>query len=115
MTRKHPLSQEQDIAANPLNNVWVQANAGTGKTSVLIGRLLRILFRTPDVKNSGILCLTYTNAGAGEMRNRILQSLRNWALASDAELIDLLDGVALNKPATPDDIAHARSVFFWYI
>ncbi|MBP5708026.1 MAG: UvrD-helicase domain-containing protein [Alphaproteobacteria bacterium] len=115
MDKKPKLSHEQDMAANPLENVWVQANAGTGKTSVLTGRLLRILFRC-DIKNpSEILCLTYTNAGAGEMRNRILRALREWAVASDDELIDLLEDVALNKPATLDDVAHARSVFFWYI
>lgn len=115
MFKKTKLSLDQDKAANPRNNVWVQANAGTGKTSVLVQRLLRILFRS-DIKNpSGILCLTYTNAGAGEMRNRILRALRDWAVASDEELAELLDGVALNKPATSDDIAHARSVFFWYI
>ena len=115
MTNKPQLSPEQDKAANPSDNVWVQANAGTGKTSVLVERLLRILFRTEDTKNSGILCLTYTNAGAGEMRNRILSALRGWAVASDKELAELLDGVALNKPATAKDIAHAREVFFWFI
>lgn len=115
MGKKPELSHEQDMAANPLVNVWVQANAGTGKTSVLTGRLLRILFRS-DINNpSGILCLTYTNAGAGEMRNRILRALREWATASDAELIDLLKDVSLNKPATADDVARARSIFFWYI
>ena len=115
MTKKHQLSPEQDVAANPSDNVWVQANAGTGKTSVLVNRLLRILFRSDDIKHSGILCLTYTNAGAGEMRNRILAALREWAVASDDELIELLDSVALHKPATNADIAHAREVFFWYI
>lgn len=115
MSKKPHLSPEQDMAADPSRNVWVQANAGTGKTSVLVDRLLRILFRSDDVKNSGILCLTYTNAGAGEMRNRILRSLRDWAVASDKELAELLDGIALNKPVTDSDIAHAREVFFWYI
>ena len=115
MIKKPPLSPEQDMAANPADNVWVQANAGTGKTKVLVERLLRILFRTEDVKNSGILCLTYTNAGAGEMRNRILSALRNWAVASDKDLVELLKDVALHKPATADDIAHAREVFFWFI
>ena len=115
MTKKHQLSPEQDVAANPSDNVWVQANAGTGKTSVLVNRLLRILFRSDDIKHSGILCLTYTNAGAGEMRNRILAALREWAVASDDELIELLDSVALHKPATNADIAHAREVFFWYV
>ena len=115
MIKKTQLSPEQDIAANPSDNVWVQANAGTGKTSVLVQRLLRILFRSGDAKDSGILCLTYTNAGAGEMRNRILKALREWAVASDKDLAELLDGVALHKPVTMEDIAHAREVFFWYI
>ena len=115
MAKKRTLSYEQDLAANPRENVWVQANAGTGKTSVLVQRLLRILFRSSNDLNSGILCLTYTNAGAGEMRNRILASLREWACASDDELRDLLDGVAENRPATNDDILRAREIFFYYI
>ena len=115
MAKKHKLSPEQDMAANPLENVWVQANAGTGKTSVLVQRLLRILFRTPDCGTSGILCLTYTKAGAGEMRNRILKALRQWVMASDEELSEMLDGVAINKPVTKADILHAREIFFTYI
>lgn len=115
MLKKTTLSTEQDNAANPSNNVWVQANAGTGKTSVLVQRLLRILFRTPDCGATGILCLTYTNAGAGEMRNRILKSLRQWATSTDQELAELLDGVSLHKPVTDADIAHARSIFYHYI
>ena len=114
MIKKDILSPEQEFAAEPTRNVWVQANAGTGKTSVLTARLLRILFRD-NAPNSGILCLTYTNAGAGEMRDRILQALRNWALASDDELRELLDGVSKNKTPNNDDLAHARTVFYRYI
>lgn len=115
MTKKHILSSEQDYAANPTKNVWVQANAGTGKTSVLVQRLLRILFRTSDCGTNGILCLTYTNAGAGEMRNRILSALRKWAMSSDKELQDMLQGIAFNNQPTNDDIYHAREIFFKYI
>ena len=114
MRKKAPLSSEQDFAAEPSRNVWVQANAGTGKTSVLIERLLRILFRDTGV-NSGILCLTYTNAAAGEMRGRILSALRNWAMANDDELRELLVGVSKNTAPTDADLAHARAVFFRYI
>ena len=115
MIKKEPLSPEQEIAANPSENIWVQANAGTGKTSVLVQRLLRILFRTRDAESSGILCLTYTNAAAGEMRNRILAALRNWALADDDTLRDLLQGVSVNKTPTDKDIVNARKIFFKYI
>ncbi len=113
MAKKHMLSPEQDLAANPQENVWVQANAGTGKTSVLVQRLLRILFRATS--DGGILCLTYTNAAAGEMRNRILAALRDWAMASDEELADLLTGIAFNRHVTTVDLAHAREIFFKYI
>lgn len=114
MAKKDKLSPEQEIAAEPTLNVWVQANAGTGKTSVLTARLLRILFRS-DEPIGGILCLTYTNAAAGEMRNRILGALREWAMASDEELRELLVGVAINKNPNDADIAHARQIFFKYI
>ena len=115
MAKKIILSPEQDKAANPAENVWVQANAGTGKTSVLVQRLLRILFRSQNIDTCGILCLTYTKAAAGEMRNRILQKLQDWATATNEELTDLLDGVAAHKPASKEDLAHARTVFFKYI
>ena len=114
MIKKDTLSPEQEIAAEPTNNVWVQANAGTGKTSVLTERLLRILFRD-NTTNSGILCLTYTNAAAGEMRNRILVALRNWAMATDNELRELLRGIAINQNPDDVDIARARKIFFKYI
>ncbi len=115
MAKKTLLSPNQDMAANPSENIWVQANAGTGKTSVLTQRLLRILFRGDNIDSAGILCLTYTNAGAGEMRNRILGALRDWAMTSDDELIEMLESVALNKPVTASDAAHARQIFFQYI
>lgn len=115
MIEKKKLTPEQDFAADPSKNIWVQANAGTGKTSVLTERLLRILFRSNNIENTGILCLTYTNAAAGEMRNRILKSLREWALASDDDLKILLAGISKNKTISNDDIVRARGVFFTYI
>ena len=114
MIKKPTLSEEQEIVAEPTNNVWVQANAGTGKTSVLTERLLRILFRSNE-PIGGILCLTYTNAGASVMRNRILAALRDWAMASNEEMRDLLKGITNHPIATDEDIAHARSILFKYI
>lgn len=113
MAKKHSLSPEQDKAASPSENVWVQANAGTGKTSVLVQRLLRILFRSDS--DTGILCLTYTNAAAAEMRNRILAMLRKWAMSSDDDLQDLLIGVTFSQTPTDEDLHHARAIFFKYI
>jgi ATP-dependent helicase/nuclease subunit A len=115
MCAKQNLSENQSRASDPTQNVWVQANAGTGKTSVLVQRLLRILFRSNHLEQSGILCLTYTNAGASEMRNRILAALREWAYADDNALRELLIGVSHNNPPNFDDLAAARAIFYEYI
>nr|MBQ0091310.1 UvrD-helicase domain-containing protein [Candidatus Enterousia merdequi] len=118
MSQKQFFSSDQIQASDPSENIWVQANAGTGKTKALIQRLLRILFRSGqynDTKNMGVLCLTYTNAAAGEMRTRILSALRQWATANDEDLIDLLEYVSENQPATQQDLDFARKIFFTYI
>lgn len=52
--------------------VLVIAGPGTGKTDVLTLRIGNILM-SPDVAPSNILCLTYTEAGASEMRSRLLE------------------------------------------
>ena len=118
MSQNEVFSLNQNIASNPSENIWVQANAGTGKTTVLVRRLLRILFRGGKYSDGivpGILCLTYTNAAASEMRNRILFALRQWAMESDDNLRELLDGISENNPATDNDLAYARRVFYMYI
>ena len=118
MNQKEKFSQSQILASDPTKNIWVQANAGTGKTTVLIQRLLRILFRNGFYngdKAPGILCLTYTNAAAGEMRNRILAGLREWSMADNEKLTELLDGISEKTPATSEDLAYARKVFYMYI
>ncbi|WP_017665222.1 double-strand break repair helicase AddA [Porphyrobacter sp. AAP82] len=72
-----PLEDNQLLAANPEDNVWLSASAGTGKTQVLSARVLRLLLRE-DVSPSQILCLTFTKAGAAEMANRINAVLARW-------------------------------------
>ncbi|MHB0945773.1 MAG: helicase-exonuclease AddAB subunit AddA [Sedimentisphaerales bacterium] len=61
-------------------DITVAASAGTGKTSVLSHRCVRVLSAAdlcPDV--SGILVLTFTDAAAGEMNVRIAQCLKDAA------------------------------------
>lgn len=118
MKQKEVFSSEQLAASNPLENIWVQANAGTGKTKVLVHRLLRILFRNGQYNKdttTGILCLTYTNAAAGEMRNRILKELHKWATSDDKDLTELLESVTESACPTAKDLAFARKVFYLYI
>jgi len=125
MKKAIKLSPEQAIAADPTKNVVVQANAGTGKTFVLVQRLLRILFYEFDDnipflerdyrnnKSFGILCLTYTNAGAAEMQSRILSAVMDWARATDDELCKIL--AEITKSPNTGDITKARQIFYYLI
>lgn len=71
--------QSQASAANPARSAWVEANAGSGKTKVLIDRVARLLLRRPDgtagAPPNSILCVTYTKAAANEMLSRLFSRL----------------------------------------
>jgi DNA helicase-2/ATP-dependent DNA helicase PcrA len=54
--------------------VLVVAGPGTGKTQVLTTRIGNILLRT-DARAQNLLCLTFTDAGANAMRQRLLQRI----------------------------------------
>lgn len=67
------LNTEQKLAVDTIEGpVMVNAGPGTGKTQILALRIGNILQQT-DVNPNNILCLTYTDNGAVEMRNRLLR------------------------------------------
>ena len=98
----------QARASDPSASAWVSANAGTGKTEVLVRRSLRLLLA--GFKPESILCLTYTKTAAAEMQNRLLKVLGEWATIGDDKLRQTLS--ALMRRA-PDDkeLRIARRLF----
>ena len=103
-----PLQDNQLLAANPEDNVWLSASAGTGKTQVLSARVLRLLLRE-DVSPSQILCLTFTKAGAAEMANRINAVLARWVRLDAGTLGKELKHLGADfDPATQE---RARTLF----
>ncbi|MEP0390766.1 MAG: double-strand break repair helicase AddA [Erythrobacter sp.] len=103
-----PLQDNQLDAANPRDNVWLSASAGTGKTQVLSARVLRLLL-TPGVDPSQILCLTFTKAGAAEMATRINSVLARWVRLDDVKLMQELGHLGASK--SPEARDHARTLF----
>ncbi len=98
----------QARAADPAVSAWVRANAGTGKTHVLVQRVLRLLLA--GAAPEGIVCLTFTKAAAAEMAGRLTRALGEWAVAApdalDARLAKLLD-----RAPTPEETVRARRLF----
>ncbi len=70
---------KQRAASDPAVSAWVRANAGTGKTHVLVQRILRLLLSGAAPRS--ILCLTFTKNAAAEMETRVLSKLGEWATA----------------------------------
>jgi len=68
-----PDQAERNRALDPMRSFLVQAPAGSGKTYLLTQRFLRLLGQAE--KPDEIVAITFTNAAAAEMRNRILDAL----------------------------------------
>ncbi|WP_088342834.1 MULTISPECIES: double-strand break repair helicase AddA [Rhodomicrobium] len=100
--------RQQMMAADPACSAWVSANAGTGKTYVLVLRVLRLLLSGAPPQS--ILCLTFTKAAAAEMSNRLIARLGAWAAKPDAGLTTELTGI-LERAPTADELAFARCLF----
>lgn len=104
----YPLKDNQALAVEPHDSVWLSASAGTGKTQVLSARVLRLLL-TPGVRPEHILCLTFTKAAAAEMATRVNEVLANWVRMEDTRLAR--DLIAIGADSDPDTLARARTLF----
>jgi ATP-dependent helicase/nuclease subunit A len=98
----------QRKAAGPRASVWVSASAGTGKTRVLIDRLLWLMLNGTDPAR--ILCLTFTRAAAAEMANRLNGELADWATLRSGALAETLQKLTGRMPSDAT-IARARQLF----
>ncbi|MEM8553306.1 MAG: double-strand break repair helicase AddA [Pseudomonadota bacterium] len=101
-------TRAQVLAAEPTASTWLAANAGSGKTRVLTNRVARLLLS--GVAPQNILCLTYTKAAAGEMQNRLFETLGEWAMRPDPELRQALTALGENR-LDGDTLVRARRLF----
>src|SRR3954462_10323183 len=74
----------QARASDPAASAFVSANAGSGKTHVLVQRVIRLLL--DDVPPEKILCIAFTKGAAANMAERVFSTLGHWVTLDDAEL-----------------------------
>ncbi|MDI2113150.1 double-strand break repair helicase AddA [Commensalibacter nepenthis] len=85
---------QQRLASTPTISVFVSASAGSGKTKLLVDRLLRLMLPRkardgtlqPGTHPQKIQCLTYSKAAAAEMAIRLQRKLSEWVGYSEQEL-----------------------------
>lgn len=81
---------EQDQAIKAVGNTLVSAAAGSGKTAVLVERVIKAITNEENpISADKLLIVTFTNAAANEMRSRIEKRLRE-------ECVKHSDNVALS-------------------
>jgi len=79
-----PVREAQARASDPKASAFVSANAGSGKTHVLVSRVIRLLLS--GVPPEKILCLTFTKAAAANMAERVFTTLGHWVTLDDDQL-----------------------------
>ena len=94
-------SNEQQLAIDSRGqNIIVSAGAGSGKTAVLTERIRKLL--RSGIKANELLVLTFTNAAAAEMKERIVKAmskdelLNNRTSEVDSAYITTFDSFSLS-------------------
>ncbi|MEI6627979.1 MAG: UvrD-helicase domain-containing protein, partial [Alphaproteobacteria bacterium] len=96
----------QQKASNPKVSCWVNASAGSGKTKVLIDRIIRLLLH--DANPERILCLTFSRAAAFEMQQRLQKRIVGFSKLSKDEIAKQL--VELGEVPNEQNISQTLSL-----
>ena len=90
-------------AADPARNATVHASAGTGKTWLLVTRILRLLLA--GARPDSILAVTFTRKAAAEMQQRVTERLRELMCADEHSLDKMLAQIGVQ----PDEHNRTRA------
>ena len=86
----------QTRSSDPATSIFVSANAGSGKTHVLVQRVVRLLL--DGVPPAKILCITFTKAAAANMSQRVFSTLGKWVNLDDTALDAALKCNGIARP-----------------
>ncbi len=98
----------QARASDPASSAFVSANAGSGKTHVLVQRVIRLLLS--GVPPEKILCITFTKAAAANMAERVFSTLGHWVTLDDDALDAAIREAGLDAPGCALENARPRTV-----
>lgn len=97
------------VACDPQRSVVVEACAGSGKTWLLVSRMLRLLLN--GAEPSELLAITFTRKAAQEMRERLLDLLEELALKPEPEVLAMLEQRGLSVSDARRVLPAARGLY----
>src|SRR3989440_12883313 len=103
-----PVRDAEVRASDPASSAFVSANAGSGKTHVLVQRVIRLLLS--GVPPEKILCIAFTKAAAANMAERVFSTLGHWITLDN----DALDAAIRDTGIADPDVKlkmRARELF----
>src|SRR5450830_2108829 len=96
-------------ACDPHHSVVVEACAGSGKTWLLVARMLRLLLA--GAKPAELLAITFTRKAAQEMRERLMELLHDLTLAPADKARELLLERGVSADELPRVMPLARALY----
>ena len=86
------------VLKHSAGNLLVSASAGSGKTSVLIEKIVRLI-GSGSVKLKNLLVVTFTNSASAEIKQRLYSSL---AKSENKNLLEQIDDLSVSDIVTFD-------------
>ena len=90
--------EQQEAIFDDGHNLLVSASAGSGKTTVMIERIVQLLLKYKDSENplsiSNFLVVTFTKASASDMKQKLINSLSK--MSQDEFFVKQIDKVAVS-------------------
>lgn len=88
-------------------NIVVKASAGTGKTTVMIDRILFLKHMNPDLDMSHIYMITFTNEATNQMNDRLQEVLlKKYSLTKNQKYLYWLEQQSQMHISTIDSLAY---------
>src|SRR5436853_7266270 len=89
-------------------NLVIEAGAGTGKTTAIVGEVLKLMLSDENLSSERIVLVTFTEKAAGEIADRIHAALAEvegqleqsaiaWPVASSHPIVELQTTDALRR------------------
>ena len=99
--RKELTKKQNSIVVSNEYPQYLRAGAGTGKTEVLVRKIVNILEQDASVSLSNFAIITFTNKASDEMKQRISGLLySNWVKSKDKRYVSELDAINMADIST---------------